>query len=85
MKKVVIWTFKTCPFCIKAKALLDRLEIPYDEVMIPFGDTRLNDLEKETGCSTLPQIFVEGQFIGDCSQIHDLHDQGLLEPMVKES
>lgn len=84
MKKVDIWTFKTCPFCIKAKALLDELNIEYNETMIPYGDTRLNDLEKQTGCGTLPQIFVEGEFIGDCSKIHDLHDQGLLLKMIKE-
>lgn len=84
MKKVVVWTFKTCPFCIKAKALLDRLEVDYDEVMIPFGDNRLNELEKKTGCSTLPQIFVDDVFIGDCSKIHELHEQGELIKLVKE-
>ena len=85
MKKVEIWTFETCPFCIKAKGLLDNLNIGYEETMIPFGDTRLKELEAKTGCGTLPQIFVDGEFIGDCSQVHDLHDKGLLLDMIKES
>ncbi|MCH4887759.1 glutaredoxin [Acidaminobacter sp. JC074] len=83
MKAVKIWTFKTCPFCIKAKKLLDELNVEYEEIMIPFGDDRLNELAKETGCTTLPQIFVEGDFIGDCSKIHELNDQGLLMPMIE--
>jgi len=83
MKKVVIWTFKTCPFCVKAKNLLDRLGVNYEEVMIPFGDSRLKELEAKTGCGTLPQVFVEDQFIGDCSEIHDLHDRNELLPLIR--
>ncbi len=83
MKKVVIWTFKTCPFCIKAKVLLDELNVEYEEVQIPFGDARLNELEKKTGCSTLPQTFVDDTFIGDCSKMHELHEEGVLLGLLK--
>ena len=84
MKKVVIWTFKFCPFCVKAKALLDQLDIQYEEIMIPFGDKRLEELSQKTNCTTLPQIFVDEVFIGDCSKIHELHEEGLLVAMIKE-
>ena len=83
MKKIVIWTFKTCPFCVKAKRLLDRIGVEYEEVMIPYGDKRLDELESKTGCSTLPQIFVGDEYIGDCSKIHDLHNEGVLESILK--
>lgn len=84
MKKVVIWTFRTCPFCIKAKALLDELQIEYEDIEIPFGDSRLKTLEEKTGCGTLPQIFIDDVFIGDSSKLFDLNDQGLLIGMLKE-
>ncbi len=83
MKKVDIWTFRMCPFCVKAKKLLDKLEIEYEETVIPWGDSRLQELEAKTGCGSLPQIFVDGEFIGDCSKIHDLHDEGVLKNILK--
>jgi glutaredoxin 3 len=83
MKKVEIWTFRMCPFCVKAKKLLDKLEIEYEETVIPWGDSRLQELEAKTGCGSLPQIFVDGEFVGDCSKIHDLHDEGVLENILK--
>ena len=82
MKKIEIWTFKFCPFCVKAKALLDRLEVDYIEHCIPYTDKRLKELEAKTGCDTLPQVFADGEFIGDCSKIHDLHDLGQLMPLL---
>lgn len=84
MKKITVWTFKTCPFCVKAKRLLDKLDLPYEEIMIPFGDTRLDELEKKTGCGTLPQIFADDEFIGDCSKLYDLYRDGLLLDLLKE-
>jgi glutaredoxin 3 len=83
MKKVDIWSFKMCPFCVKAKKLLDKLEIAYEETVIPWGDSRLQELEAKTGCGSLPQIFADGEFIGDCSKIHDLHAEGVLEKLLK--
>ncbi len=83
MKKVDIWTFRMCPFCVKAKKLLNKLDVSYEETMIPFGDSRLSELEAKTGCGTLPQIFVDGEFIGDCSKLFDLHEEGVLENILK--
>ena len=83
MKKIVIWTFRTCPFCVKSKKLLNKLNIEYEVIQIPFGDSRLNELEKKTGCSTLPQLFVNDEFIGDNSKLHELHREGLLEDILK--
>lgn len=84
MKKITIWTFKFCPFCVKAKKLLDQLNVSYEEIMIPFGDKRLNELEEKTGCGTLPQIFVNDHFVGDCSKLYELHDQGLLLDILED-
>lgn len=83
MKKIVIWTFRTCPFCVKAKALLDRLNVEYEEVRIPFGDKRLDELALKTGCTTLPQIFVKDDYIGDCSKLFELYEEGVLENILK--
>lgn len=83
MKKIDVWTFKFCPFCVKVKKLLDELNIPYTEHMIPFGDSRLKDLEVKTGCGTLPQVFADDVFIGDCDQLHQMHAQGTLMEVLE--
>lgn len=51
--------------------------------MIPFGDARLKDLEAKTGCGTLPQVFADDEFIGDCDQLHQLHAQGTLMEVLE--
>lgn len=78
MKKIELWTFTTCPFCVKAKRLLDKLNIEYKEYVIPFGDSRLKELEEKSGCGTLPQLFVDDVFIGDNSKMYELYREGLL-------
>jgi glutaredoxin 3 len=83
MKNVEIWTFRTCPFCVKAKQLLDKLNVSYEEHCIPYGDKKLSELESKTGCGTLPQIFVNDEFIGDCSQLYALYEAGKLEEMLR--
>ncbi|MBN2796009.1 MAG: glutaredoxin [Clostridia bacterium] len=83
MKHIEVWTFKFCPYCVKVKKLFEDLKIPYTEHMIPFGDPRLKDLEAKTGCGTLPQIFADGEFIGDCDLMHVLHEKGELMEVIK--
>lgn len=82
MKKIEMWTFEFCPYCVKAKALLDELNVEYTEYMIPFGDSRLKDLEVKTGCDTLPQLFADDEFIGDCSKMIALNDRNELLPLL---
>lgn len=83
MKKIEIWTFTTCPFCIRAKRLFDKLDIPYTEHVLPNGDPKLKELENQTGCGTLPQIFADGEFIGDCSKLYDLYREGQLMGLLE--
>jgi len=83
MKKIVIWTFKRCPFCVKSKKLLDQLNVEYEEIQIPFGDKRLDELALKTGCTTLPQTFVDDEYIGDNSKLYELHAEGVLESILK--
>lgn len=73
MKKVVIYTWRYCPFCHKAKALLDREKIQYDEIVIDGNEEARQKLKKKTGSGSVPQIFVDDVFIGGCDELHQLH------------
>jgi len=81
---VEIYTWSTCPFCIRAKALLNKKEVNYQEYVID-GD----DIEREkmairaNGRNTLPQIFISDKHIGGCDDLHGLEAQGKLDELLQ--
>lgn len=83
MAKVEIYTWRSCPFCIRAKALLDRKNVNYVEYGID-GDRQARSAmtERADGRSTVPQIFIDDQGIGGCDELHALDRSGELEPML---
>lgn len=82
-KKVEIYTFATCPYCTRAKRLLDNKGISYKEFDITNQKEKLKELEARTNCSTVPQIFVDDEFIGGCDDIIELHKKGKFDGVFK--
>ena len=76
MKKVTIYCWTYCPYCIKAKAMLDKKGVMYEEKIIDNDTAALKTLKSETGSGTVPQIFVEGSFIGGCDDLFQLDHEG---------
>ncbi len=73
MAKIEIYTWQTCPFCLRAKALLDSKGVSYEEHAID-GDSiaRLAMTERADGRTTVPQIFINDKGIGGCDELHAL-------------
>ncbi len=82
--KVEIYTWSTCPFCVQAKALLDRKGVQYTEYCLD-GDEpgRAKMAERSQGRRSVPQIFIDEQHIGGCDDIHALDRQGKLDPLLQ--
>lgn len=83
---VVIFSWVTCPYCAKAKALLGDMTKDlaiYDIDQMPEGDALHKEIIQATKQETVPAIFIKGQFIGGASDVEELHKQGKLEPMIK--
>lgn len=83
-KIVEIYTWSTCPFCLRAKALLDRKGIAYTEYQID-GDeaARSKMAERAGGRRSVPQIFVDQtHHVGGCDDLHALESQGGLERLL---
>lgn len=83
MAKVEIYTWQSCPFCMRAKALMDRKKVSYQEHAID-GDNgaRMVMAERAGGRSTMPQIFIDDQGIGGCDELHDLERSGQLDGLL---
>lgn len=80
---VEIYTWRFCPFCIRAKGLLDRKGVAYTEYAID-GDeaARAVMARRAEGRRSLPQIFINDQGIGGCDELHALERAGRLDPLL---
>lgn len=79
--EIYIWT--TCPFCKKAKELLDSKDMDYTEYMIQGDDDARDKMAaRSNGRRTLPQIFIDGQWIGGCDDLHMLEAEGKLDKLL---
>ncbi len=76
MKKVIIYCWTYCPYCNKAKALLEDKGIAYEEIIIDNDAAALKSLQLKTGSGTVPQIFVDDVFIGGCDELYQLDNRG---------
>ncbi len=83
-KAVEIYTWSTCPFCIRAKALLNKKGVDYQEYCID-GDEAARDAmaARTNGRRSLPQIFINGQHIGGCDDLHALDSRGQLDSLLQ--
>ena len=83
MAKVEIYTWRTCPFCIRAKHLLDSKQVSYAEYAID-GDNAARDAmaERSGGRRSVPEIFIDDRHIGGCDELHALERAGELDPRL---
>lgn len=82
MAQVVIYTTRICPYCVRAKQLLQRKGISYEEVDVSDDFDARRDLVARTGQRTVPQIFINAQPIGGCDELYALERAGRLDPLL---
>lgn len=83
MKRVEIYTTRTCPFCIAAKALLSRKGVAYEETDVGADPAeRAAMTSRANGRYTVPQIFIGGVHVGGCDDIHALDAAGKLDQLL---
>ncbi len=83
--KVEIYTWQTCPYCIRAKLLLWWKGVNFIEYKIDGDDgARTQMAERANGRRTVPQIFINNQHIGGCDDLYQLDGEGKLEPLLAE-
>ncbi len=78
MKKIELYTWSYCPFCIKAKQLLDNKGMEYKEHVIDNDPDKKKELFKTTGQDTVPYVFIDGELIGGCDDLIAMDKAGKL-------
>jgi len=81
--KVEIYHWTTCPFCVRALALLDKKGVAYTDYNIT-GDEAARDkmVERTGGPKSVPQIFINNKHIGGCDDLYALEAQGKLDGLL---
>ena len=82
MKEVTIYTTRFCPFCIRAKYLLDNKNVPYTEISVD-GDRELRaEMTAKAGSHTVPQIWVGDVHVGGCDELMAIERSGELDQLL---
>lgn len=83
MKTVEIYTTPFCPYCVAAKRLLQAKGVAFRETDVS-RDPGLRQamMQRAGGRHTVPQIFIGGQHVGGCDDLHALDRQGRLDPLL---
>ncbi len=83
MANVEIYTTKVCPYCVRAKNLLNAKDVDFVEHDLTGKDEEREALLKRSnGMRTVPQIFINGQHIGGCDNLYELEEKGELDKLL---
>ena len=83
MKDVKIYTTPWCPYCVRAKRLLERKGVAYQEIDVAGDDEARQRLSERTGRRTVPQIFIGDQHVGGSDDLHELEQEGKLDALLQ--
>ena len=73
-----LYTWVRCPFCVRAKQILDENEIPYVEHAMDGKGAELDEIKRRYRHPTVPIILLDGRFIGGCDELEELERAGKL-------
>ncbi|WP_342244809.1 glutaredoxin 3 [Pseudomonas sp. OTU5201] len=83
MNDVILYTTRTCPYCVAAKSLLQRKGVLATEVDVQLDPERFREmLERSGGRRSVPQIFIGSHHVGGFDDLAALERQGQLDPLL---
>ena len=86
MADVVIYSSDMCPYCFRAKALLKQKGASFREIKVDMNPTARAEMRKKAGgVNTVPQIWIGGEHVGGCDDLHALEARGGLSALLEAS
>jgi glutaredoxin 3 len=80
---IEIYTTPLCPYCARAKSLLTRKGANFTEIDVWSTPQRKKEMvERAGGRTSVPQIFINGEHVGGCDDLHALDRDGKLDPKL---
>jgi glutaredoxin 3 len=83
VSRVEIYVKTTCPYCIRAKRLLDSKGVTYETYVLDLGGPQRQEMiQRANGRTTVPQIFIDDRHVGGCDDLFALERDGKLEQLL---
>jgi len=82
MRRIKIYTTPICPFCVRAKALLQKKGANFEEIDVLMDRSAREEMERTSGRRTVPQIFIGETHVGGSDDLHALDNLGALDPLL---
>jgi glutaredoxin 3 len=83
VKPIRIYTTPTCPYCGRAKRLLQKKNIPYEEIDVGDDDDARMQMMQRTGRRSVPQIFIGDTHVGGSDELYALEQRGELDALLQ--
>ena len=82
MKKVIIYSTRICPYCVRAKNFFDKKNINYTEIMIDQDPSLITEMVEKSGRQSVPQIFIDDYHVGGFDDLIEHDMDGKLEDLL---
>ncbi len=82
MKQILVYSKEICPYCVRAKSLLQRKGAAFTEIKITDEETKNEMMKKSGGRMTVPQIFIGDFHVGGCDDLYALDAAGKLDELL---
>ena len=79
---VVMYTTRFCPYCVRARQLLESKEVEYQEIVIDHDPGLRMEMVEKSRSHTVPQIWIGDQHIGGCDELYDLERSQQLDALL---
>jgi len=82
MKRVEIYTKNYCPYCRRAKDLLQSKNVPFVEYDVTDDPAKEEEMRRRSGRQTVPEIFIDDTLLGGCDDLFALETGGTLNQQL---
>ncbi len=83
MSRIEVFTQAWCPYCARVVALLHAKNVTFQEIDAPHGSAERQGATGRSGRSTMPQVFIDGKFVGGCDDVVALDRTGKLDTLLE--
>ncbi len=84
MAAVTIYSSDWCPYCMRAKALLRKKEVMFNDIVVDGRADLRAEMASLAGSNSVPQIWINGEHIGGCDDLYALEKAGELDGLLAE-
>ena len=84
MARIEIYTTPWCGYCARAKALLEKKGVAFEETDVMEDSVKRGEMRERSKSTTVPQIFINGQHIGGSDELAALEQAGKLDALLAQ-